>query len=43
MRFLLLLLPSLLAAQTLDIVLQRGRVIDPESNLDAVRSIGIKG
>lgn len=43
MRFLLLLLPLLLAAQTYDIVLQRGRVIDPESGLDAVRSIGIKG
>jgi N-acyl-D-aspartate/D-glutamate deacylase len=43
MRFLFFLLPSLLAAQTYDIVLQRGRVIDPESGLDAVRSIGIDG
>ena len=43
MRFLLLLLPSLLAAQTYDIVLQRGRVMDPESGLDAVRSVGING
>jgi N-acyl-D-aspartate/D-glutamate deacylase len=43
MRFLLLLLPSLLAAQTYDIVLQRGRVIDPESGLDGLRSIGING
>jgi len=36
-------LPSLLAAQTYDIVLQSGRVMDPESSLDAVRSIGING
>jgi N-acyl-D-aspartate/D-glutamate deacylase len=43
MRFLLLLLPSLLVAQTYDIVLQRGRVMDPESGLDAVRSVGISG
>jgi N-acyl-D-aspartate/D-glutamate deacylase len=41
MRFLLVLLPSLLAAQTYDIVLQRGRVMDPESGLDALRSVGI--
>ena len=43
MRFLLYLLPSLLAAQTYDIVLQHGRVMDPESGLDAVRSVGITG
>ena len=43
MRFLLCLLPSLLAAQTYDIVLQGGRVMDPESGLDAVRSVGING
>jgi N-acyl-D-aspartate/D-glutamate deacylase len=43
MRILLLLLPSLLAAQTYEIVLQRGRVMDPESGLDAVRSVGING
>jgi N-acyl-D-aspartate/D-glutamate deacylase len=43
MRFLLWLLPSLLAAQTYDIVLQRGRVMDPESGLDGVRSVGING
>jgi N-acyl-D-aspartate/D-glutamate deacylase len=43
MRFLLWLLPSLLAAQTYDVVLQRGRVMDPESGLDAVRSVGING
>jgi N-acyl-D-aspartate/D-glutamate deacylase len=41
MRFLLVLLPSLLAGQTYDIVLQRGRVMDPESGLDALRSVGI--
>jgi N-acyl-D-aspartate/D-glutamate deacylase len=43
MRLLFLLLPSLLAAQTYDIVLQHGRVMDPESGLDAVRSVGING
>lgn len=48
MRFLILLLPSLLfaqncAAQTYAMVLRGGRVMDPESNLDAVRNIGIRG
>jgi N-acyl-D-aspartate/D-glutamate deacylase len=43
MRPLLLLLPTLLAAQTYDIVLQNGRVMDPESGLDAVRSVGVNG
>src|SRR5580658_5897209 len=43
MRFLFWLLPSLLTAQTYDIVLQNGRVMDPESGLDAVRSVGITG
>src|ERR1700722_3435225 len=43
MRFLLWLLPSLLAAQTYDIVPQGGRVMDPESGLDAVRNVGING
>jgi dihydroorotase len=43
MRLLLLLLPALLAGQTFDIVLQRGRVMDPESGLDGVRSVGING
>ena len=43
MRFLLYLLPSLLCAQTYDVVLQHGRVMDPESGLDAVRSVGIAG
>lgn len=43
MRFLLCLLPSLLAAQTYDIVLRAGRVLDPESGLDAIRNVGITG
>ena len=43
MRLLLTLLPALLAAQTYDIVLQNGRLIDPDSNLDAIRSLGING
>src|ERR1700720_3237486 len=32
-----------LYGQTFDVVLSHGRVIDPESGLDAVRSIGIRG
>src|SRR6266853_1748943 len=32
-----------LAAQQYDIVLANGRVMDPESNLDAVRYVGING
>ena len=40
---LLVLLPSLLAAQIYDIVLRGGRVIDPESELDAVRNVAITG
>ena len=39
MRFLLLLLPALLTAQNFDIVLHGGRVMDPESGLDAVRDV----
>src|SRR5439155_26005770 len=31
------------AAQTYDLVIRNGRVMDPASGLDAVRSIGIKG
>lgn len=34
--------PSLALAQQYDIVIANGRVIDPESGLDAVRSIGIR-
>jgi len=42
MRVLLALLFSLLAhAQTYDLVIRGGRVIDPESRLDAVRNLGI--
>src|SRR5581483_2094348 len=43
MRILLWLLPALLTAQTFDIVLRNGRVIDPESSLDGIRNIGITG
>ena len=32
-----------LRAQTYDVVIVNGRVLDPESNLDAVRSVGITG
>ena len=32
-----------LLAQTYDVVLNGGRVMDPESGLDAVRSVGIRG
>jgi len=31
------------AAETYDIVIVNGRVIDPESHLDAVRNLGING
>jgi len=43
MRFLFFFLPCLLAAQNYDIVLRGGRVMDPESGLDAVRNVGING
>jgi N-acyl-D-aspartate/D-glutamate deacylase len=43
MRFLILLLPSLLAAESYDVVLRGGHVMDPESGLDAVRNVGIRG
>jgi N-acyl-D-aspartate/D-glutamate deacylase len=43
MRFLLWLLPGLLVAQNYDIVLHGGRVMDPESGVDAVRDVGISG
>jgi len=38
-----LLLSAPAAAQTYDLVLQGGRVMDPESGLDAVRNVGIAG
>jgi N-acyl-D-aspartate/D-glutamate deacylase len=34
---------SLFAATPYDLVIANGRVLDPESNLDAVRNIGIRG
>ena len=34
---------TLLAQETYDLVISSGRVIDPETNLDAVRNIGING
>lgn len=37
------LLAGVAAAQDFDLVLNHGRVIDPESKLDAVRHIGIRG
>jgi dihydroorotase len=43
MRLLLWLLPALLWAQTYDIVIRGGRVLDPESGLDDVRNLGIIG
>ena len=43
MRSLLFLAPLLLSAQNYDVVLRSGRVMDPESGLDAVRSVGING
>jgi len=38
----LLLLASPLFAQPYDIVLANGRVMDPETNLDAIRNVGIR-
>jgi N-acyl-D-aspartate/D-glutamate deacylase len=40
--FLLLLSSTLLAAQQYDLVLEGGRVMDPETGLDAVRNVGIR-
>lgn len=40
--FFLLVFAASTHAQTYDIVIRNGRVIDPESKLDAVRSIGIR-
>ena len=37
------LIPASTFAQTYDIVLTNGRVIDPETNLDATRNVGITG
>ena len=41
--FMFLFLCSALSAQTYDIVLANGRVMDPESGLDAIRNVGIQG
>jgi N-acyl-D-aspartate/D-glutamate deacylase len=38
----LLSLPTVLAAQQYDVVLEGGRVMDPEMGLDAVRNVGIR-
>jgi len=38
----LLLLSTLAAAQQFDVVLEGGRVMDPESSLDAIRNVGIR-
>ena len=35
--------PAELAAESYDLVLQGGRVMDPESGLDATRNVGIRG
>jgi N-acyl-D-aspartate/D-glutamate deacylase len=40
---LLLSLSCLVSAQTYDVVIASGRVMDPESRLDAVRHVGIRG
>src|SRR5216684_2182499 len=43
MKPLLLLLTAPLLAQQYDLVLANGRVLDPESGLDAVRNVGVRG
>ena len=43
MRLLLFLLAGVLSAQTWDVVIGGGRVIDPETGLDGVRWVGIRG
>src|SRR6185503_16340228 len=43
MKLLLVLLASALLAQQYDLVLANGRVMDPESGLDAIRHVGIRG
>jgi N-acyl-D-aspartate/D-glutamate deacylase len=42
MRILIFLLAATASAQTYDLVIAGGRVIDPESKLDAVRHLGIR-
>jgi N-acyl-D-aspartate/D-glutamate deacylase len=41
--FFLFLFSAVLSGQTYDLVIAQGRVIDPETNLDAVRWVGING
>src|SRR5262245_28767554 len=41
MRLLIPLAPCLLIAQSYDVVVRSGRVLDPESGLDGVRNVGI--
>src|SRR5881296_2789867 len=43
MKLLLVLLAAPLLAQQYDVVLANGRVIDPESGLDSIRHVGIRG
>src|SRR6266852_3512695 len=43
MKLPLILLAAPLLAQQFDVVLANGRVIDPESGLDAIRHVGIRG
>jgi N-acyl-D-aspartate/D-glutamate deacylase len=43
MRIALLFLTIPLFAQTYDIVLSNGRVMDPESGLDGIRNVGVNG
>src|SRR5437867_306228 len=43
MKLVLILLAAPLLAQQYDVVLANGRVIDPESGLDAIRHVGIRG
>jgi N-acyl-D-aspartate/D-glutamate deacylase len=43
LAFLATFLTTALCAQTYDIVLSNGRVMDPESGFDAIRNVGIRG
>src|SRR5205085_5786520 len=42
LSFLLALSTTLVSAQQYDLVLEGGRVMDPETGLDAVRNVGIR-
>ncbi|MGA8200945.1 MAG: hypothetical protein WB814_12815, partial [Candidatus Sulfotelmatobacter sp.] len=41
--FFLVFLATIAVAQQYDLVLEGGRVMDPETGLDAVRNVGIRG